>query len=161
MRAVYLLLPLWLTACAPSADEQTSDAFSTAQAPLPTQALMLVGGPSATTLSLTVEMADDAEEQERGLMFRARMADGHGMLFVWPNVRRNVFWMKNTPEPLDLLFFQQGTLVATIAHAKPFDETPLDPGMDSDWVLEVPAGFAVQHQLLPNWGWRGTLLPTP
>lgn len=159
MRAFLLLLPLWLGACEPSVDGPGAAAFTGAQPTLPTEKLMLEGGPSLTTLTLTVEIADEETERARGLMFRPRLLDNHGMLFVWPSVQRNVFWMKQTPEPLDLLFFRGGKLVGTIAYAKPYDETLLDPGVESDWVLEVPAGFAAQHQLLPNWGWQGTLMP--
>ncbi len=157
-KVLVMLIALVLAACEPAVPSKA--AAGTPQS-LSTQSLMLVGGPSATTLSLTVEIADDAAEQEQGLMFRPRLPDNYGMLFVWPAAQRNVFWMKNTPEPLDLLFFDNGRLVATIAYAKPFDETPLDPGVASDWVLEMPAGFAAAHQLLPNQRWQGQLLPKP
>ena len=150
-----LWLASLLTACQPAASDKATHGPQT----LPTQPLVLVGGPSVTTLNLTVEIADDDAERAQGLMFRPRLPDNHGMLFVWPAAQRNVFWMKNTPEPLDLLFFKNGKLVATIAYAKPFDESPLDPGVESDWVLEVPAGFAARHQLLPNEQWQGRLMP--
>ena len=156
-KVLVVLIPLVLAACEPAVP---SKAGAGAPQSLPTQRLMLMGGPSATTLSLTVEIADDGAEREQGLMFRPRLPENHGMLFVWPIAQRNVFWMKNTPEPLDLLFFDNGRLVATIAYAKPFDETPLDPGVASDWVLEMPAGFAADYQLLPNQVWEGRLLPT-
>jgi uncharacterized membrane protein (UPF0127 family) len=158
-RVFLLLLPLWLAACEPSGDAEGAVVFLGPQPMLPTQTLVLEGGGSPSPLTLTVEIADEDAERAQGLMFRPRLADGHGMLFVWPTPQRNVFWMKHTPEPLDLLFFRNGKLVGTITYAKPFDETPLDPGVDSDWVLEVPAGFAAVHQLLPNLAWQGRLMP--
>ena len=159
MRALFLFLTVWLVACEPSADGHGAVAtFSAPQAMLPTQTLTLEGGPSPTRIVLTVEIADDDAERAQGLMYRPRLPDNHGMLFVWPIAQRNVFWMKQTPEPLDLLFFRGGKLVGTITYAKPYDETPLDPGVESDWVLEVPAGFAADHQLLPDQVWEAKLL---
>ena len=59
--------------------------------------------------------------------------------------------MKNTPLPLDLLFFRQGQHVATVAWAKPFDETPLGPTDPADSVLEVPGGWAAANGVGPGW----------
>src|SRR5690606_25358195 len=51
--------------------------------------------------TFSIEIADNATERERGLMFRRSMGDDHGMLFVFPSEGEIAFWMKNTPMALD------------------------------------------------------------
>jgi len=47
----------------------------------------------------TVELADDADERARGLMFRESLPTSSGMLFVYEAPRFAGFWMKNTLIP--------------------------------------------------------------
>lgn len=97
------------------------------------------------SVDVSAEVADDAAEREKGLMFRRVLGADEGMWFVWPDSGRRVFWMKNTYVPLDMIFVKGGKVVAVIADAKPLDETPLDPGVDSSEVLEMKAGWASSH----------------
>ena len=43
--------------------------------------------------SFAVEVADDAQERARGLMFRTELAPASGMLFVYDAPRQVAFWM--------------------------------------------------------------------
>ncbi len=97
-----------------------------------------------------VEQAKTAAEQERGLMFRTRIAADGGMLF-WPYPpeggapRVANFWMKNTPSPLDIAFIRPDGTIARIAeNAVPFDETPLSSGEPIAAVLELRGGRAAE-----------------
>jgi len=91
----------------------------------------------------SVEIADDAAEQARGLMFRDRLAASAGMLFVYKTPYHAVFWMKNVPIPLDLIFLDQRGVVMRIAHsAQPFDESRIDGGENILMVLEINGGLA-------------------
>ena len=49
-----------------------------------------------------VELAVTAEERAKGLQFRKRLEENHGMLFVLGEKRPVVFWMKDTYIPLDI-----------------------------------------------------------
>lgn len=113
--------------------------------PLPQSVIELVVDGRATPLRVAVEVADTDAARERGLMMRDHLAPDSGMLFVWPVPGRHAFWMKNTMIPLDMIFILQGKVVAVIPWAKPYDETPLDPQVDSDMVLEVVGGWASAH----------------
>lgn len=95
--------------------------------------------------TLQVEIADDEDEREMGLMFRTRMAEDHGMLFVWPGVGDRAFWMKNTKIPLDMLFVRDGVVVAVVPWARPMDEHTIDPGVPVDSVLEVNGGWTERN----------------
>jgi len=90
----------------------------------------------------SVEVADDAQEQAKGLMFRERLSASAGMLFVYQRPHNARFWMKNTLIPLDMIFLDQTGRVTKIAeNAKPLDETPIDGGNDVLMILEINGGM--------------------
>jgi uncharacterized membrane protein (UPF0127 family) len=71
----------------------------------------LSGGASSATTTLRLdgvpfrpELALTSAQRQRGLMFRTK-APADGMLFVFPEVARGGFWMKNTLVPLTVVFF--------------------------------------------------------
>src|SRR5262245_36613327 len=45
---------------------------------------------------ITVEVAREPAEQQRGLMFRKSLPSDHGMLFLFPGDEVHSFWMRNT-----------------------------------------------------------------
>ncbi|MBN9886423.1 DUF192 domain-containing protein [Salipiger abyssi] len=90
-----------------------------------------------------VEVADDAEERARGLMFVEEMPASAGMLFVYPSERATAFWMKNTLIPLDMIFADaQGRVVQVHSRAVPHDTTPIPSGGPVRYVLEINGGMA-------------------
>jgi len=50
-----------------------------------------------------VEIARTSQEQENGLMFREKLPQNKGMLFVFDELNIHAFWMKNTKIPLDII----------------------------------------------------------
>lgn len=95
---------------------------------------------------IPVEIADTPEKRARGLMYRRDLAPNAGMLFVFPKVEVLEFWMKNTPLPLDMIFFDATQrVVGIVERAKPFSTTPRGPGVPAQFVLEVHGGFAARH----------------
>ncbi|MEO0391153.1 MAG: DUF192 domain-containing protein [Pseudomonadota bacterium] len=113
----------------------------------------------------TVEVADTPELQSRGLMFRERMAQSAGMLFVYPRPRQLTFWMRNTLFELDILFIDPDGVVQHIHHrAQPLDETLIEGGRGLQAALEINGGLArrmgidigtqVRHPALPDAHWQ-------
>jgi uncharacterized membrane protein (UPF0127 family) len=94
-------------------------------------------------IALTVALADEEDERQRGLMDVADLGDFDGMLFAWEQPTTTGFFMKDTLIPLDLFFFDgDGVLI---------DQTSLEPCLAEPcqvfvadglfrWVLEAPAG---------------------
>lgn len=91
----------------------------------------------------SVEVADDARERARGLMFRKAMPQDAGMLFVYDKAQPVSFWMKNTLIPLDMIFTDpRGVIVLVHENAIPHDETPIFGGEAIFSVLELNAGVS-------------------
>lgn len=99
-----------------------------------------------------VEVADDDAERARGMMFRDRLPDGHGMLFIHDTEAPQAYWMKNTRIPLDILYFDsQRTLVSQQRDVPPCSAGNRCPSYPSDgparYVLELNAGEAERLKL--------------
>ena len=69
---------------------------------------------SGGTVKLNVELARTNAEHGMGLMYREKLPENHGMLFVFNDKDVMNFWMHNTPEPLDIIFVAQDGSIATI-----------------------------------------------
>lgn len=104
-----------------------------------------------TTLRFRVEVADDAAERIRGLMYREQLPRFGGMLFVYDAPEPVAFWMKNTLIPLDMLFFDaSGRLAAVHENAVPGDLTPIPGGDAIQYVLEINGGAARKLGIAPG-----------
>lgn len=92
------------------------------------------------------ELADSPSERTRGLMYRTEMADGEGMLFLFPAEQQLSFWMRNTLIPLDMIFIRADhTILGVVENAVPRTDTPRAvPGV-SQFVLEINGGLAAKH----------------
>lgn len=100
----------------------------------------------------TVEIADNDAERARGLMFRDRLAQDSGMLFIHEREAPQAYWMKNTRIPLDILYFDNDRkLVSQQRDVPPCALGNACPPYPSDaparYVLELNAGEATRLQL--------------
>jgi uncharacterized membrane protein (UPF0127 family) len=73
--------------------------------------------------SLTTEIAASSAQEERGLMYRPKLGDNDGMIFLLPKVTTATFWMKNTLIPLSIAFLDKNGAILEIHDMKPMDET--------------------------------------
>ena len=90
-----------------------------------------------------VEVAANSTARQRGLMWRSQLAEGQGMLFIFPQEEEQNFWMKNTLIPLDMVFIGKDLRVnGVVRRAVPGDLSPRGVGKPGVYVLEVPGGWA-------------------
>ena len=102
----------------------------------------------------SVEIADTPDKQALGLMYRDRLPEGHGMLFIFQNDAPRSFWMKNTRISLDIMYFSSRLeLVSVAENARPcrVEQCPAYPSAGpAKYVLELNAGMASQLGLVPG-----------
>jgi len=99
-----------------------------------------------TVARVNVEIAESEQARTQGLMGRQRMAEGQGMLFIFPNEEYRSFWMANTPLSLDIIFVNKAGSVVTIQrNTVPYSEESIPSTAPATYVVEVNAGFCDRH----------------
>ena len=89
----------------------------------------------------TVEIADTPKSWTSGLMFRKQLAEGAGMLFIYPAKQKISMWMKNTFISLDMLFIDRdGTIQHISERTVPLSTKVISSRFRVKAVLEVVAG---------------------
>jgi len=100
---------------------------------------------------LNIEIAETQAERERGLMFRTRLPENSGMLFVFDMERHLSFWMKNTYIPLDIAYISSKGVINEIHTMKPLDYTVTYPSSKpAKYALEVNAGWFKKNRIKPG-----------
>jgi uncharacterized membrane protein (UPF0127 family) len=103
---------------------------------------------------LRLQLAVTAREMERGLMGRRTLAADEGMVFLFPKPQRLSFWMRNTPLPLDIGYFDAAGRLREHYPLHPFDETSVASRADDlQFAVEVNQGWFRANQVK-----RGALL---
>lgn len=95
------------------------------------------------TSTIDIELAEDEEAQELGLMYRTHLDEYQGMLFIFKEADVHSFWMKNTILPLDIIFINDKREIIKIhKNTAPYQESPgyssVKPAL---YVVEVNAGY--------------------
>jgi uncharacterized membrane protein (UPF0127 family) len=100
---------------------------------------------------LSIEVADDDSERQKGLMYRESLDYNSGMLFIFPDEKARSFWMRNTLIYLDMIFIDSsGKIVDIIENAEPCKEDPCrtyDSKYPAKYVLETNAGYAKEKNI--------------
>jgi len=91
-------------------------------------------------IPLAVEIADSEEERGLGLMFREKLEEGSGMLFVFEDEAPRGFWMKNTKIPLDIVFFDRGKKAVSFVE----NMEPCAADLCPNYFSEKPAMYALE-----------------
>lgn len=97
---------------------------------------------------IDIEIAEDNNERATGLMYRHRMLETQGMLFIFPVETIQSFWMRNTQLSLDMFFVNKSNEIVTIhRNTEPFSEQSYVSTAPAVYVIEVVAGFADKHNI--------------
>ena len=101
--------------------------------------------------TVDVEVVTTPEAIAQGLMFRDSLPYDAGMLFVMPMDAVWAFYMRNTFIPLDMIYIANDwTVAGVVNNAEPCTEMRRSIYKPSSYVLEVNAGWARDHQILPG-----------
>ena len=142
MRAVAAVaFALLLLAC------RAADARPATPLPHATLTIDTAHGP----VQFDVEVAGDGASQERGLMFRTKLAPDAGMLFDFHQPVMTDFWMKNTILPLDIIFIRANGTISTVhADAVPYSLATIPAAEPVRAVLEINGGRAKALGIVPG-----------
>jgi uncharacterized protein len=102
------------------------------------------------TTKLTVQVADNQEKRDKGLMFVGKLPENEGMLFVFSGKTYGGFWMKNTLIPLSVAFLDSDGKILKILDMVPCkkDECPTyDPELYYHYAIEVNFGWFEKNQI--------------
>ncbi len=98
--------------------------------------------------TIDVELAQEDSKRQLGLMYRDKMGQSQGMLFVFEDEEPRSFWMKNTVLPLDMIFVNGRNEIVTIhKNATPYSEQSYASTRPAKYVVEVNAGFSDGHKI--------------
>jgi len=97
-----------------------------------------------------VEVARTAQQRQRGLRDRTRLADNAGMLFVFRHTARPCFWMKNTPIPLSIAFLADDGRIVDIEAMQPNTPDLHCPQAPIRYALEVKQGGFQDRGIRPG-----------
>ena len=89
-----------------------------------------------------VEVAKTIEERRTGLMYRKKLYNNEGMLFIFPREKIIQLWMKNTYIPLDVIFISENKVIVDIKkNMEKLSETIVKSKVKSRYALEFNAGL--------------------
>jgi len=100
---------------------------------------------------LTVEISDTSMLRERGLSYHDELLPNTGMLFVYDDIGKRVYWMKGMNFCLDIVWINDGQIVGAAESVCPEPNVP-DADLarypsppEVQYVLEVPAGWLAER----------------
>lgn len=101
------------------------------------------GGPYAVAERCAL-LATTAKQREQGLMHRRDLSGYDGMLFDFGEATTGTFWMKNTPMPLSIAWFDGAGNFVSATDMEPCLDRPQCPAYAATgpyrYALEVPKG---------------------
>jgi uncharacterized membrane protein (UPF0127 family) len=115
-----------------------------AQPPLPTVKL------TAGIHVITAEAATTPLSRMIGLMHRERLAQNHGMLFVFDAKSQQCFWMRNTPLPLTIAFIEDDGTIVQLADMAPRTENNHCSDKPVRYALEMEQGWFAKRGIKPG-----------
>lgn len=110
------------------------------------EVVVTVTGDEGEQCEVCMLRADTAEQRARGLMevTDANLGGYDGMVFAYPSPVDGAFFMRNTPMPLSIAYFDASGAFVSATDMTPCDDTSTCPTYPADGVfqfaVEVPAG---------------------
>ena len=87
------------------------------------------------------EIANTEQDRLRGLMFRDKLAENSGMIFLYPRPEASAMWMKNTRIALSVAFIDTNGRILNIAEMEPYSEEAHASSGAAAYALEMNRGW--------------------
>jgi uncharacterized protein len=105
--------------------------------------------------NIRAAVAISPEQQMTGLMYRRQMAQHEGMLFVYDDLARRCFWMKNTFLPLSIAFLADDGTVVNIEDMQPQALDSHCSAKPVRYALEMNQGWFAKRGIKPGFRLAG------
>jgi uncharacterized protein len=108
---------------------------------------------------IKAEVAATDPHRQQGLMYREKMANNDGMVFVFAQPATQCMWMKNTLLPLSVAFIDDQGKIVNIEDMKPQTLESHCSTKPVRYALEMNLGWFKQKNIKPGMAIEG--LPAP
>ena len=106
---------------------------------------------------IQVQLAQDFEQRQIGLMWRKEMPQNEGMLFVFDQPAVQCFWMRNTLLPLTAAFVSDDGSIVNLADMKPMNDDSHCSKKPVRFVLEMNQGWFAKRNIQAGFKLSGPL----
>ena len=106
---------------------------------------------------IQVQLAQDFEQRQIGLMWRKEMPQNEGMLFVFDQPAVQCFWMRNTLLPLTAAFVSDDGSIVNLADMKPLNDDSHCSKKPVRFVLEMNQGWFAKRNIQAGFKLSGPL----
>jgi uncharacterized membrane protein (UPF0127 family) len=96
---------------------------------------------------IQVQLAQDYEQRQVGLMWRKEMPQTEGMLFVFDQPGIQCFWMRNTLLPLTAAFVADDGMIVNLVDMKPQSDESHCSKKPVRYVLEMNQGWFAKRNI--------------
>ena len=98
-------------------------------------------------LPLNLEIPSNPKDFNAGLMFREKLDQNSGMLFIFDQVSEKSFHMKDTKIPLDIAFINKDGIIESIKELEPLNTNPVYSDSNVLYAPEVNRGWFVENNI--------------
>ena len=106
---------------------------------------------------IQVQLAQDFEQRQIGLMWRKEMPQNEGMLFVFQAPAIQCFWMRNTLIPLTAAFVLDDGSIVNLADMKPMNDDSHCSKIPVRFVLEMNQGWFAKRNIQAGFKLTGSV----
>tara|TARA_R110001583_G_scaffold12612_8_gene55871 strand:- start:6435 stop:6857 length:423 start_codon:yes stop_codon:yes gene_type:complete len=100
--------------------------------------------------SINVEVADNEDSRNIGMMFRRVLPPEKGMLFVFEDSAPRRFWMKNTYVPLSIAYINSRGIILNVEKMNPLSESGVWSKGPARYALEMNQGWFKENGISPG-----------
>ena len=141
-----------IASAAQSGNNNTNDILKAIQDASSTDNKYLKAKVTVKDFELNADVPMTNELLSKGLAVKSQLKENEAMLFVFEEMARHSFWMKDMKFPIDIIWLDSnGKVVHIEQNLQPcvsvFTCTSYSPDTDSQYVLETVAGFTQRHNV--------------
>lgn len=103
----------------------------------PEKGTLVVSREGQTVATFQVALAETRDQYRKGLMGCHTITHGTGLLFIYPDADRRVFWMKNTPLELAIIFASSKAQILAIERGQPNSTHRIRSPANVQYVFEI------------------------